>query len=291
MDSIKIIFDDNSIINNVNLRNYLLNHHIGKEKIKNINYNKEILINNNYVDIDKYILKKGDEIELLINENIDFEIEEKEVEIVYEDDYLLVVNKPNGIIIHPEKKSDVGTLVNRIAYYYKKKNINRKIRYLHRIDKDTSGLVMFAKDYYTEGIMIKKIQDGEVDRFYLGIVNGKLEKKKGEIIASIGSDRHVNNKMVISKGSSAKYAKTGYEVIQENDKYSLALFKLFTGRTHQIRVHSAYINHPIVGDEIYGRRSEDYSHLMLHSYEMRFKHPINNEEIIIKKINEDFKIE
>ena len=149
---------------------------------------------------------------------------------------------------------------------------------------------MFAKDYYTEGIMIKNIQDDRVDRFYLGIVNGNINKKKGFIEGAIGSDRHVNNKMCVSKGKNAKYARTEYEVLAENDKYSLVKFKLHTGRTHQIRVHSAYINHPIVGDIIYGEKSIDYGRLMLHSYEMRFIHPITNEEIIVKKNNDAFRL-
>lgn len=269
---------------NCSIKDFLKNNHIGRGKIEEIRVKKSVLLNGKNVGLDS-IINKNDVLEFWIEEEVDFAPEYIDIDVVYEDDYLLVVNKPAGIIIHPEKKEEKGTLANRIAAYYICNNINRNVRYLHRIDRDTTGLVMFAKDFLTEGMMIKKIENDEIDRYYLALACGKFKDKKGEIIASIGKDRHVNGKMCVANGEKAKYAKTGYEVLGSNkdNTISLVRFRLYTGRTHQIRVHSSYIMHPLVGDKMYGYRGEErVDKVFLNCNEMRFKHPITNEEIIIK---------
>lgn len=269
---------------NCSIKEFLKNNHIGRGKIEEIRMKKLAYVNGKNVSIDSYI-NKNDVLEFRIEEEVDFAPEFIDLDIVYEDDYLLIVNKPAGIIIHPDNKDEIGTLVNRVASYYICNNINRNIRYLHRIDRDTTGLVMFAKDFLTEGIMINKIENNEVDRYYLALACGKFKDLKGEIVASIGKDRHVNGKMCIGNGDKAKYAKTGYEVLGSNkdNTISLVKFKLYTGRTHQIRVHSSYIKHPLVGDVMYGYRgSEKVDRVCLNCNELRFNHPITNEEIIVK---------
>lgn len=281
--AIKIREDKNQTI-----KEFLKESHIGRSKIEEIRTQKLAYLNGNNVSIET-VLSKGDLLEIEIKETVDFASDHEELEIVYEDNYLLVVNKPAGIIIHGETKEEHGTLSNRVAYYYRKNNIHRYVRYLHRIDKDTTGLVLFAKDFFTEGLMIKKLEEEAIDRYYCALAKGKFEKNRGEIIASIGTDRHVNGKMCISNSEKAKYAKTGYEVLDYKNGVSLVKFKLYTGRTHQIRVHSASIGHPLLGDKTYGWVPDNrypcekkISRVCLHSLETKFIHPIKNSEIIIK---------
>lgn len=265
--------------NNISIKDYLKLNHIGRSKIESIRVNKLAFLNNINVNIET-ILNDGDILTFLIEEDVDFLPLDKKLDIVYEDEYLLIVNKEPGIIIHPDSKEKNGTLSNIVANYYLKNNINRNIRYLHRIDRETSGLVMYAKDFLTEGIMLNKIDNKEIDRIYLAIVNGKLENKTGKINASIGTDRHVNGKMCISK--TGKDALTYYEVQKEYKNKTLVKCLLYTGRTHQIRVHMSYMGNPIFGDEIYGGNKKEIKRVALHSYETIFNHPYSNEKKDIK---------
>lgn len=265
---------------NKTIKEFLKQNHIGRGKVEAIRVNKSSMINDKYCNLETK-LKENDKLTFIIDEEIDFICDDIDIEIVYEDDYLLIVNKPANIIIHPDDKSKGGTLVNLVSNYYKKNNINRKVRFLHRIDKETTGLVLFAKDFLSEAILLQDIEKHIVQRKYLAFVEGKLNKKEGTIIANIKEDRHVNGKMCVFKDG--KEAITKYKVIQEYKDYSLVEFILQTGRTHQIRVHSSFINHPLLGDVLYGGNCLHINRVALHSYEITFTHPISKKVITIKK--------
>lgn len=262
------------------IKEFLKLNHIGRGKVESIRVNKSSFINDQYCNLETK-LKENDKLSFLIDEEIDFICDDKDIEVVYEDEYLLIVNKPANIIIHPDDKSKGGTLVNLVANYYKKNNISRKVRFLHRIDKETTGLVMFAKDFLSEAILLQDIEKHIVQRKYLAFIEGKFSKKQGTIKANIKEDRHINGKMCVYKDG--KEAITNYKVIKEYGEYSLVEFVLQTGRTHQIRVHASYLNNPLLGDVLYGGNCLYINRVALHSYEVTFTHPISKQLLTITK--------
>ncbi len=264
---------------NKTIKEFLKINNVGRGKVEEIRVNKTSFINNIYQPLET-ILKENDILSFKIAEEIDYKCLNEKLDIVYEDDYLLIVNKPLNMLVHPDNKEKNGTLVNLVANYYKQNNINRKVRYLHRLDKETTGLVIFAKDFLTEAIMLKKLEENLITKQYIGIVEGKLTNKNGQIKASIATDRHINNKMCISK--TGKKAITKYELIKEYENYSSVLFTLITGRTHQIRIHTSYINHPLLGDVLYGGNTKLINRVALHSFRLKFVHPILKTQLEIE---------
>ena len=276
MDEIKILVSKE--YQGKTIKEFLKLNNVGRGKVEAIRVNKQSFINGEYKNLET-TLKENDLLSFIINEEIDFIADDKKLDIVYEDDYILLVNKPSDIIIHPDDKTKGKTLVNIVANYYKEKGINRKVRYIHRLDKETTGLILFAKDFLSEAILLKELQNDNISRKYLAFLEGKLNKKEGIIKANIDKDRHVNGKMCIVK--SGKEAISKYKVIKEFKEYSLVEFSLLTGRTHQIRVHASYINHPLLGDVLYGGNMLYSSRVALHSYSISFNHPINKKPIDI----------
>ena len=274
MDNVKVIIDKS--YENKTIKEFLKSNNVGRGKVENIRVTKSSYINGKYCNLET-ILKEGDELVFTFNEEIDFVCDDIFLNVVYEDDYVLIVDKIPNIIIHPDDKNKGGTLVNIVANYYKKNNINRKVRYLHRIDKETTGLVIFAKDFLSEAILLKDIESHKVVRKYVALVEGKLEKKEGVINAPIKQDRHVNGKMCVYKNG--KEAITNYKVLKQYNDFSLVEFVLQTGRTHQIRVHSSYIKHPLLGDVLYGGDMCLINRVALHSYKVSFTHPISKKTI------------
>ena len=206
-------------------------------------------------------------------------------EIIFEDSYLLIVNKPSGIPVHPSMSHYEDSLSNRVKYYFNSTNLKRKIRPVNRLDKDTSGIVIFAKNEYVQEILIKEMKSNVFTKEYIAILTGNLDSTSGKISAPIsrkeGSiiEREVN----INGSKSITY----YEVVKNfkvQIKYSdlfeelcVVKFKLETGRTHQIRVHSKHIGHPILGDTLYGNSSKLISRQALHAYKISFIHPIKKD--------------
>lgn len=202
-----------------------------------------------------------------------------DLEIIYEDDYLLIVNKSPNLPVHPSISHYENSLSNGIKYYFNQIKLNKKIRPVNRLDKDTSGLVIFAKHEYIQELLIKQMKTNVFKKEYLAILTGHLLNKNGKIDASIARkdnsiiEREINN--------SGEQAITHYELIKNyiynNQELSLVKFILETGRTHQIRLHSKHIGHPIIGDSLYGKNSELISRQALHAYKITFKHPITKE--------------
>lgn len=192
-------------------------------------------------------------------ENI--EAEDIPVHIVYEDDYLLIVNKPKGMVVHPSLGNHSGTLVNALLFYTKNLSLyNDAFRpgIVHRIDKDTSGLLVVAKDEWTHAELSKQFKAHDLDREYWALCWGKFEEKQGEILGNIGRSKK-DRKLFTVTEDEGKHAHTFFEVLEEFEYLTLVKLKLKTGRTHQIRVHMAHINRPIFGDPTYGGRKIAYT--------------------------------
>ncbi len=209
-----------------------------------------------------YPVTPGDEIQVIIPKPPPQEAQPEKIPltIVYEDDYLLVINKPAGMVVHPAYGNYTGTLVNALLHYSKNLSTVSTIErpgIVHRLDKDTSGLLVVAKDDTTHARLAKQFSKKTVEREYWAVVWGSFKQKRGTIDASLGRSKSDRKKIaVVSEG---KNAVTEYEVMEEFDSLALVRLKLKTGRTHQIRVHLAHIHHPVFGDPTYGGRNTSWA--------------------------------
>ena len=229
-----------------------------------------------------YKLRNGDTVEITIPEPKELEVVAQDIpiEIVYEDEHLLVVNKPKGMVVHPAPGNPDGTLVNALLFHCKGRlsSINGIIRpgIVHRIDKNTSGLLIVAKTDNAHNHLAKQISEHSFTREYRAVVCGRFKEEKGTIDAPIGRDKRDRKKMCVCMQNS-KHAVTHYEVIEQYEKYAYMRFILETGRTHQIRVHSAYIGHPVLGDDVYGKAYKGVEGQCLHAKKLGFIHPETGE--------------
>ena len=207
------------------------------------------------------------------------------LDILYEDDYMLIINKPSGYIVYPETHFGHSTIANFVANYYLKEGLNLSIRHCHRLDKDTTGCLIFAKDMITHSAMGKYFENHQIEKTYWAYVEGRIEEK-GTIHFPIGKDRHINGKMVVfSKG---KKSTTWYKPLSIQKDRTLIEVKIDTGRTHQIRVHLSTIGHPLVGDRLYGAKTNQK--ILLHCKTMSFLHPITFQKLYIDApIPDDFR--
>ncbi|MER2121610.1 MAG: RluA family pseudouridine synthase, partial [Solibacillus sp.] len=229
----------------------------------------------------KYKVKQGDVIEVTVPEVEDLEIipEDLNLEIVYEDADVLVVNKPRGMVVHPAPGHTSGTLVNGLMHHCKDlSGINGVARpgIVHRIDKDTSGLLMVAKNDVAHESLVNQLVEKSVTRKYTALVHGHIAHEKGTIDAPIGRDQKDRQKQaVVDKG---KHAVTHFQVIERFGEFTLVECRLETGRTHQIRVHMNYIGFPLAGDPKYGpRKTIDFGGQVLHAGVLGFIHPVTKE--------------
>ncbi|MFJ7838252.1 RluA family pseudouridine synthase [Lysinibacillus sphaericus] len=229
----------------------------------------------------KYKVKAGDVVEIIVPEAepLDVIAENLDLEIVYEDADVLVVNKPKGMVVHPAPGHMTGTLVNGLMYHCTDlSGINGIMRpgIVHRIDKDTSGLLMVAKNDKAHESLVEQLVNKTVTRKYTALVHGHIAHDKGTIDAPIGRDQKDRQKQaVVDKG---KHAVTHFQVIERFGDYTLVECRLETGRTHQIRVHMQYIGFPLVGDPKYGpRKTIDFGGQVLHAGVLGFTHPTTGE--------------
>ena len=261
---------------------------------------EELVFVNDKVVSASYKVKAGDVITFSVKEEeIDVVPEKMDLDIVYEDEYLAIINKPSGMVVHPALGNYSHTLVNGLLYHFNKISNNNSIRpgIVHRLDKDTSGLMIVAKDDKTHELLSDMIKSREIDRRYLALVWGIVSHDRGRIEAPIGRD--INNRQQYTVTDiNGKDSITNFIVLERLKNVSLLECKLETGRTHQIRVHMNYIGHPIVNDPVYGRRKviNDFGQ-MLHSYKLEFVHPITKKTLSFEqepplefnKILNDFK--
>lgn len=229
----------------------------------------------------KYAVKEGDVItyEVPEEEVLEYKAEDIPLDIIYEDADVAVVNKPQGMVVHPSAGHTSGTLVNALMYHVKDlSSINGVVRpgIVHRIDKDTSGLLMVAKNDKAHNALAAELKDKKSLRKYVAIVHGNLPNDRGVIEAPIGrSDKDRKKQAVTAKG---KPAVTRFTVLERFGNYTLVELQLETGRTHQIRVHMAYIGHPVAGDPLYGPRKTLKGHgQFLHAKTLGFTHPTTGE--------------
>ncbi len=209
------------------------------------------------------------------------------LDIVYEDEGMLIINKPAGIAIHPSIAHYADSLANGIRYYFDQIGLKKKIRPVNRLDKDTSGLVIFAKNEYIQECLIKQMQQHIFNKEYICIVSGIMKIKFGTINAPI--KRKSNSIIERCVSLDGQPSITHYEVIKEFENYSTVKCTLETGRTHQIRVHMAHIGHPLLGDTLYGTKSNLINRQALHCYKLSFFNPLTKiEQTIETNYPEDF---
>ncbi len=246
----------------------------------------QILIQNGEVTVNdkvlskSYIVKPGDLVVVTLNdpEEVDIIPEDIPLDIVYEDDDILVINKQKGMVVHPAAGNLNGTLVNALLFHCKGRlsGINGEIRpgIVHRIDKDTSGLLVVAKNDAAHNFLADEIKKHNVKRVYYCVCYGRFKESKGTVNAPIGRDPKDRKKMTVTLKNS-KSAISHYEVLEEYNGFSLVKVNLETGRTHQIRVHMAHIGHAVAGDSVYGPRKyiSELNGQCLHAKEIEFCHP------------------
>ncbi len=265
----------------VRIDNYLSDKlDISRSKVQKLIKDGNVLVNGQSVNV-SYKVKIGDVIEysLDLNEETDITPEDIPIDIVYEDDDLLVINKASGMVVHPAPGHYTGTLVNALLYRF---NLNsgeaNRPGIVHRLDKDTSGLMLVAKNEFIHEKLSEMIGKKDVERKYLAIVDGLIKHDTGTIDAPIGRDANNRQKMAVTDVN-GKDSITHFKVLERFDNNTFIECILETGRTHQIRVHMNYIGYPINNDPLYGRGKATEFGQMLHSYSIKFNHPRTGKEL------------
>ena len=217
-------------------------------------------------------VRAGDQIQIVFfDEATELQPEALPLDIVYEDDYLLVVNKPPGMAAHPTGSYQEGTLANAIAHYWQVLGLKTKVRLVHRLDKDTSGLILVAKEPYTHHGLVQQLRRRELVREYLALVRGQLRDDQGVIEAPIA--RMQDHGVKRTADPQGKAARTVYQVLRRGQEATLVRARLGSGRTHQIRVHFSHLGYPVVGDPLYGEALPELPGQALHSWRVEFIHP------------------
>lgn len=280
---IRIIVDEND---DIRLDSYISTKdtELSRESVKRLLGDGNITVNS-AVKKGSYKVKKGDIIEIDIPEVKEAKIEAQDipVEIVYEDEDIIVVNKPKGLVVHPANGNPDGTLVNAIMNICKDSlsgiGGEKRPGIVHRLDKDTSGLLIIAKNDKAHISMSEQIKDRKVNKRYIALVRGIIKEDEATINMPIGRSKKDRKKMAVDKNG--KEAVTHFKVLRRYDNYTLLDIKIDTGRTHQIRVHMAEIGHPVIGDEVYSNGKNEFGvkGQMLHAKSLDFEHPITGKKL------------
>lgn len=250
-----------------------------REKIKQLFKDGEVFVNNTKVKASRK-LEENDIVSFTLPQitSLDVKAENIPINIVYEDEDVVIIDKPQGMVVHPANGNYTGTLVNALMYHIKDlSTINGVIRpgIVHRIDKDTSGLLIVAKNDYAHNHLAKQFKEHSINRRYKTICHGIINENQGTIDAPIGRDKIKRKEMCVTQTNS-KTAVTHFDVIERIGQYTFLDVHLETGRTHQIRVHLKYISHPVVGDKVYGYNTKTdklFTGQLLHAYKLGFIHP------------------
>lgn len=268
------------------LRDFLKDSGVSTRYIKRAIKNSEIFLNGKRIKTN-HAIAPGDEVKLLIpDEEYNVICESGDIEIIYEDEDLLAVNKPPGLIVHAVGAEQTGTLSNYVGGYFKSVGLKRKVRVINRLDRDTSGIVLFAKNSLVHSKMAPQFLERSVEKIYIAAVKGFLEGagtvEGGILLSDDGIKREVSEE--------GKDAVTKYETVGKTSVGSILKLQILTGRTHQIRVHLSSLGHPILGDTLYGGECDLIGRQALHSYSISFKHPKTGEAIYLKaKLPEDIR--
>lgn len=246
--------------------------------VRKLKRKKNILVNGKKIPFHAK-LRKGDRVQVIMEEEPNqFEAENIPIEVVYEDMDLLILNKEPGIVVHPTKGHPTGTLANALVYYMQQRQEKFKIRFVNRLDRDTSGLIIVAKNPFAQQELSKQMQANAVEKIYLAVVQGHIQEDQGTIEAPIGRpDPDDICRRVCEEGQPSI---THYQVIDRLKQNATVIkVKLETGRTHQIRVHMAYIGHPLIGDSLYGEGEGLIGRQALHAQTLIFSQPRTHERI------------
>lgn len=251
---------------------------LSSRKVKQLLKQKKIQINSKTAYYDSNV-KSGDKVVFDLSEaGKDSTLPESmALDIIYEDEYFLAVNKPAGILVHPTTNFPTNTLANGIKFYFLSKDLDIPIRFINRIDRDTSGLVIIAKSGEAHSALAKQFELDSCEKLYLAVAEGFFEAASGTIDKPIGIDDENTIRRAVSKDGHKSI--TMYEVQEQYKIAALVKLKLVTGRTHQIRVHLSSIGHPLLGDELYGGNMQYLQRQALHAYKMTFLHPYGKEII------------
>ena len=278
-----------------------------RSRLQRLIDNGDILVNGKEVKA-SHKVREGDEIDIdLTEEPVErFEPENIPLDVVFEDEFLAVINKPAGMIVHPGAGVSSGTLANAVAYHFgrrlsepessgsdeqsKIQNLKSKIGIVHRLDKDTSGLIVIAKDEQTHETLAEQFRSRKVFKSYVALVHGSTRENSGTIDRPIARDRWHRTKMTVA--ANGRHAISTWKVRQRFEKFTLLDVEIKTGRTHQIRVHLASINHPVVGDATYNegrdntiadhdikRAVQTFNRFFLHAERLAFTHPVSGERM------------
>ncbi|MFH0948783.1 MAG: RluA family pseudouridine synthase [Elusimicrobiota bacterium] len=253
------------------------------------------LIKNGFVQINGKHSESGHKIRIGDIVEIIFADKEQKIlpskiplEIIFEDNDIIVINKQPNLVVHPAGRHQTDTLVNGLLYYWKD-STHANPFLVHRLDKDTSGVIVVAKNDPAKAGLSKQFQNRNVEKKYLAIVNGIIKENDGTIETPLGRSREFRKKIVVSSASK-RMSKTFFKVIERFKNATYLEVKPYTGRTHQIRVHLAYIGHPVIGDVEYGKVSEIAKRQLLHASEIKFTHPSSKKKVEFSApLPEDFK--
>lgn len=261
---------------------------ISSRLIRKCKNHNNILLNNKNGSVNRMVTQ-GDIISMLLDHDENtFEPNQIDVVVLYEDGDLIVVDKPPFLVVHPTKGHPEGTLANALSYFQYRMGQNYKIRFINRLDRDTSGIVLIAKNAYSQQVVSEQMQNNLVDKKYYAIVEGVIRDESGTIDLPIEREAELNiRRAVIETGLPSV---THFKVIERYSEHTFIEISLETGRTHQIRVHFSHIGHPILGDHLYGNVSELIARQALHCKEMALKPPRESDKIsIVSDMPEDMR--
>lgn len=277
--------------NLINLKELLKSHfQISDRLLAKLKNAQKIFINGEKVSV-RASLKTGDLVEVnldFLENNSNIVPTKMKLDILFEDETMLIINKPAGVPVHPSMDHFEDSLSNGIRFYFDEIGLKRKIRPVNRLDKDTTGIVIFAKNEYVQECLVKQMKKNTFVKEYIAVCSGSFDCKAGTIDAPIArKEDSIIERCVSEAGDKAV---THYEVLKNVNNYSVVKCILETGRTHQIRVHLAHIGHPLLGDTLYGTSSPLIHRQALHAYKVKFIHPISLKSIeLTAKIPNDIK--
>lgn len=272
----------------------LTTYHYSRNFIQNLIINGQITVNNKVILSPKLILKNDDEITIVIKEQTVNTLKPTAItfEIVYEDNEIIVINKPNNLVVHPGAGNWDNTLVNGLLFQSKIENTNENLRpgIVHRLDKQTTGLLLVAKNKVSHHILAAQLKKHEIKRIYIALVHGTIKGRSGTIKAPITRSNSNRLKMMVNEQNS-KAATTHFTIIERFKAYTLVTCELETGRTHQIRVHFEWIGHPIVNDPLYNKKFKlENANIgqYLHAKVITFVHPTTKKVVTFECNLPDF---
>lgn len=267
-----------SDIKDTKIRDYLkYNQGLSSRFIKQAAIERRILVNGSSVKLN-YYLNNGDKIRIKIDRGKEVQNiypVKVDFEVIYEDKFILVVNKPAFLVVYPSKSHDIS-LSNGVMYHFKENKTDSIVRTVNRLDMNTTGLLVIAKNQFSHMSLSKAMQDNTFSKEYVAIVEGNLENKQGVIEKNIFRPTEDSIRRVVHD-TEGQFARTIYNVSERYNNFDFVNVKIETGRTHQIRVHMKYLGHPIVGDELYGSSDLSVNRQLLHAHRISFPHPYTNE--------------